>query len=71
MSSSTFKGRYNECFGCVYYIKKDNIDNCEFSHSKIRKNANTTGISLERDFKFCGLYKMKDYETTYEQKEIK
>lgn len=61
MSSSTFKGRYNECSGCVYHIKKDNKDNCEFSHSKIRKNANGTGISLERYFRFCGLFKMKDY----------
>ena len=57
MPSSTIKGLYPVCNECVYqfYDKIKSRDNCSLSHSRMRSNANTTGIKYERDFKYCGL----------------
>ena len=66
MGSSTFKGRYEECDTCIYQyydtIKKRN--NCKYSHSMIRKNANGVGVGVkyERQFKYCSLKKIKGEE---------
>ena len=52
MGSSTFKGRYKECFSCIHQfydeVKKDY--NCKYSHSIIRKNANGEGVKYKRVF---------------------
>ena len=57
MASSTFKGRYEECDECTYqfYDTVKNRNNCSFSHKKIRRNANNSGIKYERNFIYCGL----------------
>lgn len=61
MASSTFKGRYEECDNCIYqyYDKLKKRNNCEHSHSSIRKNANGVGVKYERYFKYCGLKQTK------------
>ena len=63
MPSSTFKGKYKECDTCIYqyYDELKKRDNCKYSHSMIRKSANGVGVGVkyERQFKYCGLKKIK------------
>ena len=61
MGSSTFKGKYKECDTCIYqyYDELKKRDNCKYSHNAIRKNANGVGVKYERQFKYCGLNKLK------------
>ena len=62
MASSTSKGGYKECFSCIFQVynevKRDY--NCKYSHNAIRKNANGVGVKYERQFKYCGLNKLKE-----------
>ena len=63
MASSTSKGRYDEeCFSCIhqFYDEIKKRDNCKHSHSIIRKNTNGVGVKYERQFKYCGLNKLKE-----------
>ena len=62
MASSTFKGKYKECDTCIYqyYDELKKRDNCKYSHNAIRKNANGVGVKYERQFKYCGLNKLKE-----------
>lgn len=65
MPSSTFKGKYQDCNTCIYqfYDFKKIKHNCSYSHKKIRENGIFVGsIPLERNFKSCGLYKLR-YQT--------
>ena len=61
MGSSTFKGRYEECSSCIhqFYDMERKGENCKYSHSMIRKNANGVGVKYERYFEYCGLKQMK------------
>ena len=61
MSSSTFKGRYEECDNCIhqFYNELKKRNNCKHSHSMIRKNANGVGVKYERQFKYCRLKQNK------------
>lgn len=62
MASRTFKGRYEECDTCIYqyYDELKKRNNCKYSHSMIRKNTNGVGVKYERQFKNCGLKKLKE-----------
>lgn len=59
MAGATRRGRYTQCIDCEHRIEvnTDKKFSCSYSHKMIRKYANDVGIELERDFKFCGLYK--------------
>ena len=61
MPSSTFKGKYEECFSCIFqfYDTERKGENCKYSHNAIRKNTNGVGVKYERYFKYCGLKKIK------------
>ena len=62
MASSTFKGKYKECFSCIFqfYDMERKGENCKYSHRIIQKNANCGGVKYERQFKYCGLNKLKE-----------
>ena len=53
MASSTFKGRYKECFSCIhqFYDMERKDYNCKYSHSIIHKNANGVVVKYERYFR--------------------
>ena len=61
MASSTYKGKYEECFSCIhqFYDMERKDYNCKYSHSMIRKNANEVGVKYERYFEYCGLNQNK------------